>query len=115
VRAPVEVVVQDDEFSRAHVWVRVLSGKVRVQPLIDGEPTGSVVEGVAGEQLQVLFPGAAKGVDNQRFFSAMEAEPEWGRSSIDETQMQVLLRYLRKPEPVPLPSISGVPTEVNGG
>jgi len=109
---PVTVIVQDDEYSEAQVWVRVLVGKVRVQPLSGGDPIGGGAEVQAGEQVQVVFPGAAQGVDNQRFFSAMEAEPEWVRAPMEEPQVQGLQRYLKAPQPAPSPSPSN---EVSGG
>ncbi len=101
------VQVVDSDSSTENVRVRVFAGKIKLQPRSDGEDSGSSVAVSSGEEVRIVFPGASVGVDNQRYFSAMEAEPEFERTAISDEAAQKLERYRAKPTPVasPVPSV----------
>jgi hypothetical protein len=101
---PAIVHLSDDEIANSSIRVGVPSGKVSFWVRVDGETslTSNVLK--AGEQVSLRFPGVSNGVDNQRFFSAMESEPEIERGPISSAQESQWLKL--RSAPLPRPSSS---------
>gem|GEM_PF-4238639 len=94
------------ETTQARPRLQVFEGQVTFQALFDGAPAGERAIVSAGESVGIQFPDSSQGVDNRRFFSAMEPDPEFIREKIDENARTAFVRLRtgpRSPSPVLAP------------
>jgi hypothetical protein len=91
--------LRDSEMTHAQPSVFLLEGSLSFAPRSDGSGSGSFANLAPGESLRIKYPDASQGVDNRRFFSAMEPEPESIREKIDETAREALARLRAAPRP----------------
>ena len=100
---PSIVHLRDDEFSNSGVEVSASSGKAVFRARLDGDASGEFYPLGAGERVLFRFPGGATGVDNRRFFSAMEPEPEFERDSISALDASRMIKVRSAPLPIASP------------
>lgn len=93
--------VRDSEVAQAQPSVFLLEGALSFEARSESGSSGGREGLVSGQSLRIKYPDSSQGVDNRRFFSAMEPEAESIREEIGESARGSLERLRAAPRSVP--------------